>query len=281
MQIEVVDDASAADPTPLVRGLCGDRVVLFRHERNRGHVGTFNTCLARARGAYVHLLHADDAVRDGFYERLGAALDGHPEVGAAFCRYLAWNDDGNWIGIGTLEQPRAGILAGWQETLALGQRLQAPSMVVRRSVYESLGGFDDRFASYGEDWDMWMRIAAAYPVWYEPEPLALYRVGDDSLSSGALRTGENVRQLLQAIELNRGRLPPERAAQLTAAARRTTASAAIRRAIRLARGGDLAAGLTQLRWSIRADRSVRTALYALAALAVISRERIRQANESA
>lgn len=264
MQIEVVDDASALDPTPLVREVCGDRVGVHREPLNRGHVATFNTCIERARGQYVHLLHADDAVRPGFYERLGEALDANADVGAAFCRFIAMDERGNWTSIGRLEQPDAGVIEDWQEKLATGQRLQAPCIVVRKAVYDTLGGFDSRFRSYGEDWEMWTRIAADYPLWYEPEPLALYRLGSSSLSSGALRSGENVEQLLAVIDVNRERLPPSRRDALTAEARRVTASTAVRRGVRLARSRDVRGAAAQLRWAVRADRSPRT--LALAAL---------------
>src|SRR5215211_1793383 len=63
MQIEVVDDASTDDPAAVVAELGGGRVDFFRQPRNVGHVENFNTCLRRAQGRLVHLLHGDDAVR--------------------------------------------------------------------------------------------------------------------------------------------------------------------------------------------------------------------------
>lgn len=258
MQIEVVDDGSPTGVEPLVRELAGERVEVFRHEENRGHVAAFNTCIARARGELVHLLHDDDAVRPGFYDRLASAFAARPEIGAAFCRFIAIDDDGIWTKVAPLEQRHAGILEGWHETIATGQRLQPPCIVVRKRAYEQLGGFDARIDSYGEDWEMWTRIAAAFPVWYEPEPLALYRVGRSSLTSAAVRSGDNVRQLLQVIEINRARLPAGSAAAVTARARQTAATTAVRRGIRLARAGDARGASAQLRASLLADRSPST-----------------------
>jgi hypothetical protein len=259
MQVEVVDDGSPTDIASFVHDLCGSRVDVYRHETNRGHVATFNTCIARARGELVHLLHDDDAVRLGFYERLGAAFAARPDLGAAFCRYIVIDGEGTWTRLGPLEQPRPGVLDAWHETIATGQRLQPPCMVVRRRVYSELGGFDERIESYGEDWEMWTRIASAYPVWYEPEPLALYRVvADGSLTSAAMRSGDNVRQLLQVIEINRARLPAATAAAVTSRARRIAARTAVRRGVRLARAGDARGAFAQLRASVRADRSAAT-----------------------
>jgi hypothetical protein len=96
-------------------------------------------------------------------------------------------------------------------------------MVVRRDVYERLGRFDTRIRRSGEDWEMWVRGAAHYPLWYEPEPLAIYRVGDGTLISEAMRTGENVRDLVRVIELMQPLLPEHQAGELRPRALETAA----------------------------------------------------------
>ena len=255
MQIEVVDDCSD-DGTAEVAARFGDRVSLFRQPHNLGNVGNFNTCLARARGRLIHLLHGDDAVRPGFYERLQAPLSGSSGIGAAFCRYIAIDGDGNWTGVSPLESAAAGVLDGWVETLALGQRLQPPCIAVRREAYEQLGGFDDRI-SYSEDWEMWTRIAGAYEVWHDPAPLALYRVHEGTISDRTLRSGANVADLRRAIAMNRESLPGERAAEITAEALQITAITALRRGRRRLGAGDTEAAAAQLREALATSRSAR------------------------
>jgi GT2 family glycosyltransferase len=261
MQIEVVDDCST-DRTATVAAGYGDRVGLHRQPANRGNVGNFNACIARSRGRIVHLLHGDDAVRPGFYERLGKPLRDRPDIGAAFCRYIAIDGDDNWTTISPLESATAGVLDGWAEKLALGQRLQPPCMVVRRSTYERLGGFDDRI-SYAEDWEMWTRIAAAYPVWHDPAPLALYRVHEGTVSDRTLRTGANVADLRQAIAINRESLPADRAAAISSEARRIAALTAIRRGRRRLGAGDAEAAAAQQREATATSRSPRVLAGAL------------------
>jgi hypothetical protein len=261
MQVEVVDDCSSDDPAAVVARFDG-RVSIWRQPRNLGNVGNFNTCLTRARGNLVHLLHGDDAVRAGFYERLGQALRRHPEVGAAFCRYIAVDGVGNWTKLSPLEASEPGVLVGWLEALALGQRLQPACIAVRRETYERLGGFDDRLA-YGEDWEMWTRIAAHYPVWHDPEPLALYRVHGGTLSDRRLRTGENVVDLRQAIAINRQSLPPDAAERITREALRITALTALRRGRRRLGAGDAEAAASQLREALATSRSPRVLAGAL------------------
>ena len=258
MQIEVVDDHSERDdPERVTREVGAGRVSFFRQPNNVGHVRNFNTCLQRSRGTLVHLLHGDDAVRDGFYETLGAAFERDASIGAAFCRFIAMDDAGHWQTIGPLMAPAAGVLPNWLDQIARGQRLQPPSIVVRRDVYERLGGFDDRIQSYGEDWEMWTRTAAHYRFWYEPEPLALYRLRAASLSRGAVSTGQNIRDLACAISLNRALLPPNDADAITSFATVDTAVTALRRSHRMLRAGETRAPLVQLREALRLSRSPR------------------------
>jgi glycosyltransferase involved in cell wall biosynthesis len=256
MQIEVVDDCSTEDdPAAVVAEMGNGRVDFYRQPANVGHVANFNSCLQRSRGRLVHLLHGDDSVRPGFYGRMEAAFCQRPDIGAAFCRYISMDEQGHWQTIWPLEQSRSGVLENWLEKIAAGQRLQPPAMVVRREVYERLGGFDRRIRHYGEDWEMWVRIAAAYPVWYEVEPLALYRVRTASLTHGSMRTGENVQELRRVIEICQDYLPPERAGAIARDALQSAALAALRRARRIIHSDELETPLVQMREAYRCSRS--------------------------
>ena len=258
MQIAVVDDCSTEDdPAAVVEATGGGRIEFVRQDRNVGHTRNFDTCLSRARGQLIHLLHGDDQVRPGFYRTLQQPFETHPQVGAAFCRWQAMDDQGQCRYTAQLERPQAGVLDGWLERIATGQRVQAPAMVVRREVYERLGGFDRRMHRYAEDWEMWVRIAAHYPVWYEVEPLAIYRVRPSSLSGQSLRTGENGADLRRAIAINATYLPPERAGAITRAALEACAQAALRRGRRALGARDPDTAVAQLREAIRFSRSLR------------------------
>ena len=116
MQIEVVDDHSTKDdPEAVVRELAGDRVSFYRQPQNVGHVKNFNTCLQRSRGKLIHLLHGDDGVRNGFYQKMQKAFDTQPNIGAAFCRHIYMDENGHWKSLSSLEQPDNGVIENWLE----------------------------------------------------------------------------------------------------------------------------------------------------------------------
>ena len=258
MQIEVVDDYSTADdPEAVVREVGMGRVSFYRQPQNVGHVRNFETCLLRSRGRLVHLLHGDDRVREGFYRTMQQPFEAQPEIGAAFCRHLYIDENGHWVWISRLEEPKAGVLPDWLTRIGSRQRVQTPSIVVRREVYERLGGFDRRIQFVGEDWEMWVRIAAHYPVWYEPTPLAEYRKHRVSLTARSLRSGQNIRDLRCAVELSRSYLPPERAAVVVNEALEWWAVTATRIAGELVAADDWRTALVQMREAIRCSRSPR------------------------
>ena len=70
---------------------------------------------------------------------------------------------------------------------------------------------------------MWVRIAVRYPVWYETEPLARYRMHDNSNTGRHLSSGEDMRYTAMAIALFLEHLPRDLAASVGPKARRTYA----------------------------------------------------------
>ncbi len=207
MQIEVVDDCSTdGDVAALVNNIGNGRVSFFQQSKNLGSLRNFETCLNRATGFYIHLLHGDDLVKQGFYEEIKSLYNKYPEIGSAITNF-------NWIDENEIESnptltllPECGILNNWLYKIASRQMVQPPAVVVKRSVYEKLGGFFG--VHYGEDWEMWIRIASQYSVAYSPKCLATYRGGHNSnISTRSIFSGENFRDLSTVIDIAQSYLP--------------------------------------------------------------------------
>jgi glycosyltransferase involved in cell wall biosynthesis len=208
MQIEVIDDASTdTDVREIVDRIGKGRVKYFRQKDNVGSLLNFTTCIDRSEGKLVHLLHGDDRINPGFYERMGNLFLQYPEAGAALCRFQYINQAGEKQYLQNPESDKEGILENWLPRIAVRNLSQYAATVVRRDVYEKLGGFYG--VTYGEDWEMWVRIAKYYPVAYTPEILAEYRKHDTSISSNKFLTGQNSADMLRVMELIQNLLPVE------------------------------------------------------------------------
>ncbi len=222
MQIEVVDDASTdADVAAIVAELGAGRVQYYRQPANVGSLRNFETCLNRAQGHLVHLLHGDDRVLPGFYAEVGRLFEQHPEAGSVFSHYGSIDEAGRRTQKFDPLEPEPGILQNWLLRIAEAQCLQYACVVVRREVYEHLGGFYG--TDCGEDWEMWVRIARYYPVAYSPELLAEYRGRAGSISEAKERLGHALPETGRAIKLIERHLPKEHRKKVGDEARRWTA----------------------------------------------------------
>ena len=206
MQIEVIDDASTdADVEAIVKQAGKGRVKYFRQKENVGSLRNFETCIKRSYGQLIHILHGDDRVKKGYYERIGNLFQRYPDAGAAFCRYSYINEEGKKMYYQPSEMTQSGILQDW--ILRIGKRnvIQFAAITVRRDVYEKLGSF--YALTYGEDWEMWVRIARNYPTAYTPEILAEYRKHLASITGQKFLTGEYLSDLVQSMKLIQVHLP--------------------------------------------------------------------------
>jgi glycosyltransferase involved in cell wall biosynthesis len=200
MQIEVVDDCSKDDTaSEVTRRVGAGRVTFHAEPQNRGLANTWNRCLERARGDWVHILHQDDFVLPGFYDLLRKGAQ-QSDAGALFCRCATVNSTGHWLGTSELHRESPGLLDDWHARITVEQLIRCPAIMVRKAVYEQLGGFLPHLR-FVPDWEMWQRIASQFPFWFEPSILACYRVHSDSATSRMRLDAADVREVREMIEL--------------------------------------------------------------------------------
>lgn len=259
MQIMVVDDFSTQDnPEIVVKEVGKGRVEFYRQTQNVGAPINFQTCLEMSRGYLIHQLHGDDYVKDGFYQKIGQAFNQYPEIGAAFCRNIFVDEYDNFQRFSRLEMAESGILSRdeWLKKIASINLIQTPAMVVKRDVYEKLGGFNLDLAGT-EDWEMWVRIALVFPIWYEVNPLAVYRIRSQSLSQSTINSGFFPQQLYKAIHLMQSYLPkyvPKKVFQIS---KQNCAFISLGVADSLIKEGQWQRAITQIQAALRYSSSYR------------------------
>jgi len=178
----------------------------------------WNSCIDRARGQWVHILHADDFVLPGFYSRLRESLSGRNDVAAAFTRWMTVDEADRETWRAPAERETAGVLADSLDRIAAAGIIQCASIVVLKSAYQEVGGFRSDL-SYVLDWEMWVRLASRRPFWYEPELLACYRVHMKSETSRLRRLGEDLQDQVKGIAIIQGHLAPASQARSSLALR--------------------------------------------------------------
>jgi len=209
MQIIVVDDCSTdGDVSAMVKKVGRGRVCCFIQGKNVGSLRNFETCLNLSLGHWVHILHGDDKVVKGFYQEIETLFRNYTNASAAFTEsaYIIQSQKGEELHKFPGLAPETCILENFLQKTAEGIKLQPPSIVVKREVYERLGGF--YAVHYGEDWEMWARIAANYSVAYSPKVLAHYRyIGGASITQHSIANGQNIRDIIKVIDIIQNYLP--------------------------------------------------------------------------
>jgi GT2 family glycosyltransferase/SAM-dependent methyltransferase/glycosyltransferase involved in cell wall biosynthesis len=210
IEVLVVDDAYSG---PQDVGVLGEveGVRLSRNATNLGFLRSCNQAARSAKGRYIHMLNNDTELRPGSIDALVELLEARPEAGIVGSKLMF--PDGRL-------QEAGGIIwddaSGWN--YGRGQDASRPefnyvrevdycsgaSLMIRRTAFEALGGFDEAFApAYYEDADLAFRVRAkGMKVLYEPRSLVIHQEG---MSHGTdLNTGVKAYQVTnQALMVER------------------------------------------------------------------------------
>jgi hypothetical protein len=233
VDVIVVDDASTDGSDAVVRRLAAgdDRITAIVHERNRGHIATYNDGLERATGDYVVLMSADDALTPGSLARSTALLEAAPSVGFVYGFPLDFSDHM------PVAESRVRDWTVWsgREWIELRCRrgdnpIRNPEVVMRTGVQHAIGGYDPDLPHSG-DMEMWMRAASIADVGRVNGPAqAYYRTHAASMHHTTY--ADHVVDLEARLEAFRSALVGPRARldggeKLFATARRTLAKSAL------------------------------------------------------
>lgn len=173
VEIIVVDDGSPDDVAEVAASHPSNPTVI--RQENTGVAGARNRGIRESSGEYVAFLDADDWWAPEKLERQMKALQERGEPALAFTRYRRVRDDGS-----TTAEPEhpSPSLEPRARKLAFQNFIGNSTVVAHRECIERAGGYPetDILGRGGQDYALWLRVAALFPLVYVPEVLTLYRV---------------------------------------------------------------------------------------------------------
>jgi GT2 family glycosyltransferase len=273
MQIEVIDDASTLDDAAeVVSRLAGERVGYFRQPFNLGASANFTSCIRRSTGRWVHILHSDDLVQAGFYERYRARIETCPDVWMVGAPTIAVDADGRHLARTESVATEAGYVTDAAFTMAAANPLRCVSVVVARHAYEHAGGFHP-FLAHANDWEMWTRVASLGPVGWVDEALGLCRLHEASDTNRLHRSTAYLDDCLLAADVIAGHFPPAWRQRARDAARHSVCEYALSVGNELMEQGHLRLAAANGLRALRIDPSLDTRRRALRLVAAAVRKR--------
>ncbi|MEO1002595.1 MAG: glycosyltransferase [Cyanobacteria bacterium J06638_7] len=206
--ILVLDGAIEADLSAALNifALRENRLILVAVE----HAGLTRALMAgcaMARGGYIARLDVGDVMTSDRLQRQSAILARHPDCVLVTSDVEVCGPKWEPLAVKRCDPPMA--KPRWINTgpLEQGLSLDIPhhaSVMFRRSAYEAAGGYRPQFY-FGQDWDLWYRLAEQGCFFHIPEVLTRVRLFPGALSSRYWREQREIATLSRACYVARGR----------------------------------------------------------------------------
>ncbi|MGH4017965.1 MAG: glycosyltransferase [Pseudonocardiaceae bacterium] len=204
-EVIVVDDASPDRTADEVSASPGVRLV--RTDRNVGFVGASNLGAGQARGEYLLFLNNDTEVHPGWLDELVATADSDDRIGLIGaklvypdgrlqeCGGIVWSDGTGW-NYGRNGDPDSPEFQALRDV----DYCSGAAILVRRDVFEQVGGFDDRYApAYYEDTDLAFAVrSTGHRTVVQPRAIVTHHEGV-SHGTDASTGGKRYQELNRAV----------------------------------------------------------------------------------
>jgi glycosyltransferase involved in cell wall biosynthesis len=171
-EIIVVDDGSTDAAT-------AEKLAAYRRPRtrvvrteNRGLPAARNLAASLATGRFYCALDADDRLARNWFARALATFERDPELAFVSHWVQAFGDE-EWEW-----RPE-----GCELSDLLVKNVVNSAALIRRDVFDAVGGFDESMRFGCEDWDFWLRVVeSGHRGYILPEPFFIYRRTPQSMS---------------------------------------------------------------------------------------------------
>lgn len=183
IEIIVVDDGSPNEDT---EKLCRSYQNIFyiKIENSGGPANPRNIGFTNSTGDFIAFLDDDDIWLPHKITDQVSILEQHQEFGLvhSYCEVI----DGNGMRTGEVvgkPRDREDKHGDCKLKMTGNWTLMMPTPLIRRSVVEEVGLFDTEIPAALEDVEFWTRCSFYTKFYYLDQPLALYRIHDNNISS--------------------------------------------------------------------------------------------------
>jgi len=191
-ELIVIDDGSRDSTAEVGESFDDPRIRVVRETENRGPSAARNQGISLAQAPLVCTLDSDDLMLPQYLETMASTLDNAPEASVAFTDAWVLDDVSGRVRKSSAmdsAKPPEPVPTDTRTFLVelLRRNFIFNSVAARRESLLAVGGYDERLW-IDEDWELWLRLAAAgFRFVRVPGLLTVYRKHGDSLTSDSRR----------------------------------------------------------------------------------------------
>lgn len=162
-EIIVVDDGSTDNTEAVVQPFVGEKLRYVK-KQNAERAAARNFGAALAKGDFVNFFDSDDIAFSNHLSIAVSVLNAHPDA-AWFHLGYAWAYPDQQV-FKEVNQFNEATLNG---IMAYGNPLSCNGVFVRKDIIQQYPFNEDRALSASEDYELWCRLAARFPLYYSNE----------------------------------------------------------------------------------------------------------------
>lgn len=178
----IVDDASTDSSRKSIESYYDIRIKKYYAEKNRNIAYSLNLALSMASGEYIARIDSDDVWELNKLETQVQYMESHSECGACFTKVNIIDEYSNIANdvyneyFQLFNDVENKSQKEWLRFFFYrGNCLCHPSVVIRRSALEQMGGYYHLAYVPAEDYELWTRIVMKYPIHILEDKLVRYR----------------------------------------------------------------------------------------------------------
>ncbi|MGB6301692.1 MAG: glycosyltransferase [Rivularia sp. (in: cyanobacteria)] len=177
-ELVIWDDASTDNSLEIAHEYAqkDKRIRVIATKQNRGCSEAIKAAVEASTGNYIGWVDSDDMLAPTAIEETSLILNNHPQVGLVYTNHEIMDSQGNLRGLG----PRCRI--PYSKEGLLVDLMTFHFRLIRRSVYDAVGGVDDSF-DYGEDYDLCLKLSEITEVYHIAKSLYYYRRHDNNVTN--------------------------------------------------------------------------------------------------
>ncbi len=203
-ELVIIDDGSTDGTEEIIKKF-KDKRIRYIWQENKGPAGARNRGILEARAKYIAFLDSDDKWRRKKLEIQLNEMKKNPEI-------LLSHTDELWFKNGKVVNPKKKHLKHNGDIFWQSVQLCAISMstvMVQKRLFDIVGLFDENLLVC-EDYDMWLRVTARFPVLLIPERLTVKYAGHPDQMSQKFKGMDRFRIYSLVKILNSGILNKEK-----------------------------------------------------------------------